>query len=145
MDFMYFYKSSGGLILLGNTLVCKKVDYYHVATFQLHVPTAPYMKPHSSKTAAFGSATIPAQSGAALTMNMIDELPGCSGNPATRITRDPVLEGLIRTEGTVLCFHSQELPLSWPVNYPSRPVFYLSTARWGRAEDKKIHCLYLKF
>lgn len=26
-------------------------------------------------------------------MNMIDELPDCSENPATRITRDPVLEG----------------------------------------------------
>lgn len=33
MDLMYFYKSSGGLILLENTLMCKKVDYYHVATF----------------------------------------------------------------------------------------------------------------
>lgn len=78
-------------------------------------------------------------------MNMIDELPDCSENPATRITRDPVLEGLIRTEGTVLRFHSQELSLSWPVNYPSRPVLYLSKARWRLAEDKKIHCLHLKF
>lgn len=52
--------------------MCGEVDCYHVAVFYLHVPTTSYMKPHSSKAAASGSAAIPSQSAVAYPASMID-------------------------------------------------------------------------
>lgn len=56
MIYIYVYGISSGIVLLGNILVNGELDYYHVAVFYLHVPTISYMRPHSSKPMASGSA-----------------------------------------------------------------------------------------
>ena len=56
IDDIYVYGISSGIVLPGNISVNGEVDCYHVAVFYLHVPTTAYMRPHSSKPMASGSA-----------------------------------------------------------------------------------------
>ena len=70
--YIYVYKISSGIVSPENIPVYGEVDCYHVAVFYLHVPTTSYMKPHSSKAVASGSAAIPSKSDVAYTVNMID-------------------------------------------------------------------------